>query len=78
MKKIALKIIKFYQKTISPDHSIYGKRRYPYGFCRFNPSCSQYSYEAIDRYGIIKGSILSLWRIFRCNPFSKGGYDPIK
>jgi putative membrane protein insertion efficiency factor len=41
------------------------------------PSCSQYGYEAIEKYGVIKGGFLSFWRILRCNPFSKGGYDPI-
>ena len=54
MKNIILKGIKLYQQVISPDHSHYGKQRYPYGYCRFKPTCSQYAYEAIDKYGIIK------------------------
>lgn len=45
--------------------------------CRFLPTCSQYAYEAISRYGVLKGGALSLWRILRCNPFGKGGYDPV-
>ena len=45
--------------------------------CRFVPTCSAYAYEAITKYGVIKGGALALWRILRCNPFSKGGYDPV-
>jgi putative membrane protein insertion efficiency factor len=45
--------------------------------CRFEPSCSQYGYEAIAKYGIIKGGGLAVWRICRCNPFCRGGYDPV-
>jgi len=78
MKQIILNIIRTYQKTCSPDHSIFGKQKYPYGFCRFTPSCSAYSYEAINKYGMIKGGYLAIWRICRCNPFSKGGFDPVK
>jgi putative membrane protein insertion efficiency factor len=50
----------------------------PFGSCRFEPSCSIYSYQAFKRYGTMKGIILSLKRIVRCHPFSKGGYDPLK
>lgn len=78
MKLTFLKLIRLYQDTISPDHSHFGKILHPYGFCRFNPSCSQYSYDAINKYGIIKGSYLSLKRIIRCNPINPGGYDPIE
>ncbi|MGA1862165.1 membrane protein insertion efficiency factor YidD [Deferribacter thermophilus] len=46
--------------------------------CRYYPSCSQYAKEAIVKKGILKGLLLSGWRILRCNPFSKGGYDPVK
>ena len=48
------------------------------GRCKFNPTCSTYAYEAINKYGALKGSYLSIKRILRCNPFSKGGYDPLK
>jgi hypothetical protein len=71
-------MIKFYQKIFSPDHSFWSKTVYPYGYCRFYPSCSEYSYQAIEKYGIFKGSFMSIKRIFRCNPFSKGGFDPLK
>jgi len=72
-----INIIKFYQKTLSFDHGPL-KAYYPYGFCRFTPTCSEYSIEAIKKHGPIKGIIKSIWRIMRCNPFNKGGYDPVK
>lgn len=71
-----LRLIRFYQKTISPDHGPL-KAKYPYGFCRFNPTCSEYSYQAIERYGIIRGGLMSAWRLLRCNPWNKGGNDPV-
>ena len=46
--------------------------------CKYIPTCSQYAVEAIEKYGVIKGGLMSIWRILRCNPFSKGGFDPIK
>jgi hypothetical protein len=74
---IVLKIIKIYQKTLSFDHG-FPKMFYPHGFCRFTPTCSEYGYQAIERHGIIKGGFMALWRVMRCNPFSKGGHDPVK
>jgi putative membrane protein insertion efficiency factor len=61
-----LKIIKFYQKFISP---ILGKN------CRFYPSCSEYSYQAIKKYGVPSGLTRGFWRVLRCNPWNKGGID---
>ncbi len=75
--RLAIKIIKFYQKTISFDHGVL-KIFFPNGYCRYYPTCSEYSLQAIKKYGIIKGGIKSAWRILRCNPWSKGGYDPLK
>ncbi len=68
MKKILITMIKFYQKYISPM-----KRTK----CPYYPTCSQYGLEAVEKYGVLKGSVLAIWRILRCNPFSKGGYDPV-
>jgi uncharacterized protein len=68
MRRIPLALIRFYQRFISP--------MFPPA-CRFEPSCSQYGYEAIEKYGIIRGGWLTVRRISRCHPFNAGGYDPI-
>lgn len=75
-KLSVLKTIRVYQKLFSPDH---GPLRvlYPHGYCKFNPSCSQYTYEAVEKKGVTRGLILGTARILRCNPWSKGGYDPV-
>mgnify|MGYP001170086861 FL=1 len=65
----ALWLIRFYQRFISPGLP---------DSCRFYPTCSEYGYQAIEKYGIIKGGGMTIWRILRCNPFSRGGYDPVK
>lgn len=69
MKKVAIALIKFYKKYISPMLP---------DACRFEPTCSQYALEAYTKYGFFKATGLTLWRILRCNPFCKGGYDPLK
>ncbi|HHY83284.1 MAG TPA: membrane protein insertion efficiency factor YidD [Clostridiales bacterium] len=69
MKDILIKIIVFYQKKISPLFPPH---------CRFYPTCSQYSKQAIEKYGSIKGLYLSVRRILKCNPLHPGGYDPLK
>ena len=68
MKKVFLALIRFYRKAISP---------YRQNCCIFVPSCSQYAIEAIEKYGALKGGWLAFKRILRCNPFCKGGYDPV-
>lgn len=68
MKRILIRLIKLYQEYISPM-----KRTK----CPYFPTCSQYGLEAVEKYGACKGSVLAAWRILRCNPFSKGGYDPV-
>jgi len=67
MKKLSLILIKMYQRIPGPWHNN----------CRFYPTCSNYAIEAISKYGFIKGWLLSIKRIIRCNPFSKCGYDPV-
>jgi putative membrane protein insertion efficiency factor len=64
-----LGLIRVYQSTLS--------RTVPSGSCRFYPTCSHYGYQAIYKYGVFKGSWMAAWRIVRCNPFNKGGYDPV-
>jgi len=69
VKKILIFLIKFYKKYISPVLP---------DSCRFYPTCSEYAMGAINKYGVLKGSIKSIYRILRCNPLNKGGYDPVK
>lgn len=72
MKKIMINMIRWYQKHIScwlEAKNIH---------CKYYPSCSEYTKQAIEKYGAGKGMILGIYRILRCNPFSKGGYDPLK
>lgn len=76
-RNLIIFFIKIYQKTLSLDHGPL-KSLHPNGFCRFTPTCSQYGIEAIEKYGVIKGGIKTCWRILRCNPFNKGGHDPVK
>jgi hypothetical protein len=77
MKYVVLGLIKLYQKTLSFDHGPM-KHFYPGGFCKFSPTCSQYTYDAVAKYGVIKGSVLGTKRIWRCNPWNEGGWDPVK
>jgi uncharacterized protein len=67
-------LISLYQKTLSPDHG-WLKTFYPNGYCKFFPTCSDYSKQSLLKYGFLKGSIKALWRILRCNPCSHGGID---
>lgn len=69
MKHVLIWMIRFYRKHLS------GLKRYP--TCRFQPTCSQYAIEAIEKYGALKGGFLAVKRILRCNPFHPGGYDPV-
>lgn len=69
IKAIMIGAIKFYRKYLSPL-----KRT---GTCIYIPTCSQYGIEAIEKHGAFYGGLLTVWRIIRCNPFSKGGYDPV-
>jgi len=66
--RIILALIRFYQRFISPA--------FP-SSCRFTPTCSQYTYEAVEKYGLFHGLSMGMHRILRCNPFNKGGYDPV-
>lgn len=68
MKNVLIYIIEIYRKYISP---------YKKPCCRFYPTCSSYAIEAIRKKGAFKGSVMAIWRILRCNPFSRGGYDPV-
>ena len=67
MKKILIFFITLYQKIPGPWHNL----------CKFQPTCSNYAIEAIETHGAFKGSLLAFWRILRCNPFIRGGVDPV-
>ncbi|MDD3628276.1 MAG: membrane protein insertion efficiency factor YidD [Actinomycetota bacterium] len=69
MKRFLLFLLRFYKKYISP--------MLPES-CRFYPTCSEYAIDAINKYGVLKGSIKAIYRVLRCNPFNKGGYDPVR
>ena len=68
MKWLALSIVRLYQRWISPSLA---------PSCRYVPTCSEYAMEAIDRYGVLRGGAMAAWRLLRCHPFVKGGYDPV-
>ena len=68
MKSIALGTIRFYQRHVSPGMRL---------ACRFQPTCSHYALDAVERHGAARGSFMSIWRILRCNPLNDGGYDPV-
>jgi putative membrane protein insertion efficiency factor len=69
IKKALIQSIRAYKRIISPMLP---------PSCRFTPSCSQYMVEAIEKYGVIKGALMGIWRLLRCQPFSKGGFDPVE
>jgi putative membrane protein insertion efficiency factor len=66
---ILLALIRIYQFTISPA--------LPPNTCRFYPTCSHYGYQAIYKYGALKGTVMAVWRVLRCNPYNVGGFDPV-
>ncbi len=68
MKRVLLALLRFYKRSISPLLP---------NACRFTPTCSEYAMEAIQKHGALKGTGLAIWRVLRCNPFCKGGYDPV-
>jgi putative membrane protein insertion efficiency factor len=68
LRALVIAPIRLYQRVISPGLA---------PRCKYHPSCSAYAVQAIERYGILRGSVLAAWRLLRCNPFSLGGYDPV-
>ena len=68
MKRVFLAILRFYKRCISPLLP---------NACIYTPTCSEYAMEAIEKHGVLKGTGLAIWRLLRCNPFAKGGYDPV-
>ncbi|OGK16693.1 membrane protein insertion efficiency factor YidD [Candidatus Roizmanbacteria bacterium RIFCSPHIGHO2_01_FULL_39_12c] len=78
MKKLILSSIRFYQQTKFFHGAIARQLFLTDRVCRFIPTCSEYSYQAVEKYGTIKGLLLGFKRIIRCHPWNKGGYDPLK
>lgn len=77
MKTIILQLIRFYQKYLSLDTGLFKTLWITDKVCRFTPTCSEYTYQAVSHYGIITGLWLGVKRIIRCHPWNKGGFDPI-
>ena len=77
MKQTILYTIRFYQKFLSLRNPLMRTLLLTESACRFHPTCSEYTYQAIEKFGIISGLKLGIQRIFRCHPFNKGGFDPI-
>lgn len=73
-RTVLVGVIWVYQKTLSPDHG-WLRVFYPYGYCKFTPSCSDYAKESLRKHGVVWGSLKTIWRVLRCNPWSKGGED---
>lgn len=72
MKYVLMGLIRLYQIVLSPVVNWRGP------VCRYHPSCSQYGYDAVKTHGAVKGGAMTVWRVLRCNPWSSGGYDPVK
>lgn len=78
MKKFVLKLIRFYQKYLSIDQVWAKKLFLTDKVCRFTPTCSEYTYQAVEKHGVVRGCWLGFRRVLRCHPWSKGGDDPLK
>jgi putative membrane protein insertion efficiency factor len=68
-RNLIVALIRLYRRYVSP---------YSPPSCRFTPTCSRYAIDAVGRYGVLRGGWLAVWRILRCNPFHRGGYDPLR
>lgn len=69
ISRLLIRLIRMYQKYLSPAKGVPS--------CRFTPTCSEYAIQALTEWGFVAGTALTVWRILRCNPFSKGGNDPV-
>lgn len=74
--KLIVHLITFYQRTLSPDHGVF-KARFPYGYCRHYPSCSEYTKQAVIKRGALFGLVLGIKRIVKCNPWAEPSVDTV-
>lgn len=73
-RNIVAFLVKIYQKLLSPDHGLF-RFFFPHGYCKYQPSCSQYAHDSLKKHGLVKGLFKAVWRVLRCNPWSDGGKD---
>ncbi|MBI4142428.1 membrane protein insertion efficiency factor YidD [Candidatus Uhrbacteria bacterium] len=74
-RRLVAGCIRLYQATISPDHGLLIRWAFPHGYCRYHPTCSEYGRQAVLRRGVLRGLLRAMWRVLRCNPWSRGGVD---
>lgn len=74
-RKGLMALFRLYQKVFSPDHSFWSKSAFPHGYCPFQPTCSQYMIDSLQKHGAVHGLFKGMWRIFRCHPWTEGGVD---
>ncbi len=77
-QKSIIKLVKIYQKTLSPDHSVWAKINNNTPYCKHIPTCSEYMIESIEKKWALKWTLKWIWRVFRCMPWNKWGYDPVE
>ncbi|PID84194.1 membrane protein insertion efficiency factor YidD [Candidatus Gracilibacteria bacterium] len=77
LQKSLISLVRWYQKYLSPDHSIWARKSDKLPHCKYTPTCSDYMIESVEKKGFFLGFLKGMWRILRCNPWSKGGYDPV-
>ena len=78
ISRFLITLVRLYQGFLSPDHSIWARALNRPPYCRHIPSCSEYMVESIEKRGVVRGILKGIWRVLRCNPWSKGGYDPVE
>jgi len=75
--RFLITLVRLYQRFLSPDHSVWARAMNRPPYCKHIPSCSEYMVESIEKRGVVIGVPKGIWRILRCNPWSRGGYDPV-
>ncbi|MDD5197433.1 MAG: membrane protein insertion efficiency factor YidD [Candidatus Gracilibacteria bacterium] len=76
--RFLIALVRLYQRFLSPDHSLWAQALNRPPYCKHIPSCSEYMVESIEKKGVVRGVPKGIWRVLRCNPWSRGGYDPVE